>query len=35
MRVQPGKREARLRDAKPRKFSRGEIDDVVEQVSGQ
>jgi hypothetical protein len=35
VRVQPGEREARPRDAKPRKFARGEIDDVVEQISGQ
>ena len=35
VRIQPGKRETRSCDAKPRKFARGEIDDVAKQIAGQ
>jgi len=33
--IQAGKREARPRDPKARKFARGEVDDVTKQVAGQ
>jgi len=35
MRIQSGERETRPCNAKPRKFARGENDDVAEQIAGQ